>query len=98
MKNINTHFLFSVIFSENPSVYEMVWKKNGRAKEAIQDNTIWRMNFACWIIKVKNTHSKYVILIAFHSKKLSPERASILRYTCISYIVYILVLFMKATH
>ena len=27
--------------------------------------TIWRMRIACWIPKAKNTHSDYVILIAF---------------------------------
>jgi hypothetical protein len=30
--------------------------------------TIWRMRFACWITKATNTHSEYVILIAFHVK------------------------------
>jgi len=27
--------------------------------------TIWRMRIECWIPKATNTHSKYVILIAF---------------------------------
>jgi len=27
--------------------------------------TIWRMRIACWITKATNTHSEYVILIAF---------------------------------
>jgi hypothetical protein len=27
--------------------------------------TIWRMRTACWIINAANTHSEYVILIAF---------------------------------
>jgi len=27
---------------------------------------IWRMRIACWVIKVTNTHSDYVILIDFH--------------------------------
>jgi len=26
--------------------------------------TVWRI--ACWILKATNTHSEYVILIAFH--------------------------------
>ena len=46
MKNIKTHILFSVTFSENPSVYDSLLK-NGIAKETIEDNIIWRMNFAC---------------------------------------------------
>jgi len=27
--------------------------------------TMWGINIACWIPKSKNTHSEYVILIAF---------------------------------
>jgi len=27
--------------------------------------TIWHMSMACWIPEAKNTHSEYVILIAF---------------------------------
>jgi len=27
--------------------------------------TIWRMRISCWILKTKNTHSEYLILIAF---------------------------------
>ena len=31
--------------------------------------TIRRMRIACWIIKAKNTHSEYVIFIAFLLKE-----------------------------
>ena len=41
--------------------------------------TIWRMPIARWIPKAKNTHSQYVIFIAFPLQWLH-ERASILRY------------------
>jgi hypothetical protein len=37
----------------------------GRAGQAAADNIIRRMRFACWITKVTDTPSKYVILIAF---------------------------------
>jgi len=37
--------------------------------------TIWRMRFACWIPKTTNTHSEYVILIAFPLQQWSHERA-----------------------
>ena len=46
--------------------------------------TIWRMRTACWIPKAKNTHSEYVILIAFPRQQWLYERASILRYTYIA--------------
>ena len=31
--------------------------------------TIWRMGIACWITKATDTHSEYVILIAFPLQK-----------------------------
>ena len=43
--------------------------------------TLWRMRVACWTPKSTNTHSDYVILIAFLLQQLLHERASILRYT-----------------
>jgi len=46
--------------------------------------TIWRMHIACWITKVANTHSEYVILIDFPRPKWLHERASMLRYTHIA--------------
>jgi hypothetical protein len=41
--------------------------------------TIWRMCIECWIPKATNTHSKYVILIAFPWQQRLRERASVLR-------------------
>jgi hypothetical protein len=40
-------------------------EKYGRARQATDDNIIRRMRFACWITKATDTHSEYVILIAF---------------------------------
>ena len=40
-----------------------------RTGVAVDDNIIPRMRFACWITKARNTHSEYVILIAFHGNK-----------------------------
>jgi hypothetical protein len=34
-------------------------------RQATDDSIIRRMRFACWITKATDTHSKYVILIAF---------------------------------
>jgi hypothetical protein len=36
--------------------------------------TIWRMRIACWVTKATNTHSEYVILIAFLLQKWLQER------------------------
>jgi len=37
-------------------------EKHGRAGQATDDNIIWRMRFACWIINDRDINSKYVIL------------------------------------
>ena len=47
--------------------------------------TIWRMRTACWTPKATNTHSEYVILIAFpRQKKMLGECVSMLLYTHIA--------------
>jgi len=45
--------------------------------------TIWRMRIACWIPKASNTHSQYVILIAFPLQQWLHGRPSMLRYAYI---------------
>ena len=42
-----------------------------------------RMRIVCWIPKATNTHSQYVILIAFPQLQWLHGRASMLRYTYI---------------
>ena len=48
---------------------------------------IRRMRIACWITKATNTHSEYVILIAFPLQQWLHERASMSRYTYIGCLV-----------
>ena len=43
--------------------------------------TIWRMRITCWINKATNTHSEYVIIIAFSLQQWLHERASMLHYS-----------------
>jgi len=45
--------------------------------------TVRRMRIACWITKATDTHSVYVISIAFPLQQWLHERASLLRYTYI---------------
>jgi hypothetical protein len=47
------------------------------------DNITRHMRVACWITKVTDTHSEYVIdlLVAFPWQQWLRERASILRYS-----------------
>ena len=47
-----------------------------------------RMLIARWIPKATNTHSEYVILIAFPPQQWLHERASMLRYTYIAVFSY----------
>jgi len=52
-----------------------MWKNI--AKPNRPQMTIWRMRVACWITKATNTHSEYVILIAFPQQKLSFRTSSV---------------------
>jgi hypothetical protein len=57
-------------------MYEVMWKnieEPGRPQMAI-----WRMRFACWIHKVTNTHSEYVILITFPMQQWLHDCTSVL--------------------
>ena len=40
-------------------------EKCGRAKQATDRDLVRRMRFECWITKATDTHSEYVIIIAF---------------------------------
>ena len=54
-------------------------EKHGTAREAIDENITGRMRFQCWSINATETHSEYVILIAFPRQKRFHKHASILR-------------------
>ena len=61
-------------------------EKYGRARQVTDDNIIRRMHFACWITRDTDTHSEYAMLIFFWQKWLQ-ERASLLFYTYIAFLV-----------
>jgi hypothetical protein len=46
------------------------------------------MWFACWITNITDTHSEYVILIAFPQQWSLCEHVSVLHYSCIVSLVY----------
>jgi hypothetical protein len=48
------------------------------------------IRFAYWITEATDTHSEYVILIAFPLQQCINERASNLRYTYIGSLVYVI--------
>ena len=88
VEKIKTHFLRLVTFFFRKSyIYKVMWKnivQPGRPQIII-----WRMRIACWMPKATNTHSEYVILIAFPLQQWLHERASMLRYTSIASFVYL---------
>ena len=51
----------------------------GTARQAT-DDIILCMRFTCWVTKGRDTHSEYVILLAFPQQKRLRECASVLRY------------------
>jgi hypothetical protein len=51
--------------------------------------TVLRMRIVCWIPKATNTHSEYVIIIAFPLQQWLHERALML---CYAYIVSVLII------
>jgi hypothetical protein len=58
--------------------------------QANDNDTIWRMRFACWIKKTTNTNSEYVTLIAFSREKWLRWGASVLRLNvcCLSFLTF----------
>jgi len=49
---------------------------------------IRRMRIACWITKVTNTHSEYLILTDFPLQQWSHGGVSVLRYTYIAFLEF----------
>jgi len=60
--------------------------------------TIQRIRIECWIPKATDTHSEYVILIAFPPKQWLRERASLLRYAYIACLVLTYILDIVRSH
>ena len=80
IENETTHSVFSNIFFslENLAVYEIIWKNI--VDQARSQTTVRRMCIACWIPKATDTHSEYVILIAFPLQQWLSEHGSMSRY------------------
>ena len=72
LEKIKTHISCSITFLE--IIYEIMWKNMTQPERP-------QMRFACRITKSIDTHSKYVIFIAFPLQQWLHEHASMLRYT-----------------
>jgi hypothetical protein len=91
--NQNARFILNNIhFFENPAFYGIMWRNMLQPDRP--QNTIWRMRIECWIPKATNTHSQYVILIAFPLQQWLFERAPTLR--C-AYFASVVSIFLAAT-
>ena len=56
----------------------------GRATQPTDDNIIWRMRITYWITRATDTHSEYVMLIAFPRQQWLRERDAMIRYAYIA--------------
>jgi hypothetical protein len=73
-------------FFENRDFYEIMLKNIVQPDRP--QMTIWRTRIACLVPKATHKHSEYVILVAFPLQQWLHERASMLGYTWIAYLVY----------
>jgi hypothetical protein len=62
VQKIKTHIFCSTTFFFQKSCH--LWDNVEKHREVRPQMTIWHMHIACWIPKVTNMHSQYVILIA----------------------------------
>ena len=86
VQKVKTHILCA-LFSR---ILCRLWDNVERyciAGHATDDNIIRRMRFACLRIKATDTHSEYVILLAFPLQQWLHESASTLRYTYVACLV-----------
>jgi len=60
-------------FFENHAVYEIMWKN---IVETGRPRMTWHMRIACWIPKATDTHSEYVIPVAFTLQQWLHENSS----------------------
>ena len=80
-------FILNNLFRENLAVYEIMWKNIVERGRSLM--TIWCMRIACWISKATNTHSQYVILVAFPLQQWVHESPSQLSHTNIDCLFFI---------
>jgi len=78
-------YILCSVFLFNCAVYEIMWENN--VEVARLQVTIWHMRTACWLTKATDTHSEYVILIAFPLQQWLHECISMLYYTYIACLV-----------
>jgi hypothetical protein len=84
-ENQNTHFMFRNFFFPS-AVYDII------AKHILQSGKpqmTWPMRIACYISKATNSHSEYVILIAFPLQQCLQVFTTVVHHTYITCLVHI---------
>jgi hypothetical protein len=61
VQKIKARILFSISFSKNRTLYEIMCKKYGKARQATDDNITRCMCFACWITKATDIHTQNIV-------------------------------------
>jgi len=80
VEKIQTHILCpTTVFRILCRLWDNV-EKCGTSRQVTNDNIILRMHFVCCISKATDTHSKYVIFIAFLWQRWLWERVSMLLF------------------
>jgi hypothetical protein len=64
LDKIEIHILYSITL---PKIVPFMW--TNIVEQGRPQMTIWRTRIACWVRKATNTHSDYVIFIAFPLQK-----------------------------
>jgi len=80
-EKMKAHLLCSTTSFWKPCHWQDNVEKRDRARQATDDNITLCMHFACWITKATDTHSEYVILIAFPLQQRSHKCVSMSCYT-----------------
>ena len=78
----NIYIFFSKIVSYMRQRGKMLY-----STQTTNENIIWRMWIECWIRKATNTSSEYAMFTTFPLQQLLHQRASMLCYTYIAYLV-----------
>ena len=79
VEKTKTHILCSITFFW---ISYRLWdnvEKCCRSGQATDDIITWRMRYGCWTTKVTDTHSEYIILLAFWRQECLRERAAMSR-------------------
>jgi len=79
-ENENTFYVQCLFFPRRTCRLQ----ENGVAREATEGNLIRRTRISCWLTKATDTHSEYVIIIAFPRQQWLCKPARLLRYTYVA--------------